>query len=455
MNTVISTAAVAFVLGCLTVSNASIAATEQNKIDQLGNTLTPVGAEQAGNAAGTIPPWEGGLKTPPAGYQKGMHHPDPFADDKLLFKIDQSNVDKYADNLSAGQIALIRRFADYHIPVYPTRRSAAYPEYVYDAIKQNGQRAKLSDDRTSVSGAAISSPFPVPTVAEEVIFNHVYRWRPDHVRTVYQAVSNRFGEHTMVLLEESILFDYSKEGVAPEEIERSNVLFKFMQRVVAPSRLAGSILLVHETADQVKEPRRIWVYNTGQRRVRRAPNVGYDNPGTASDGMRTNDNFDMFNGAPDRYDWQLLGKKEMYIPYNTYKLHSDKLAYDDVLRPNHLNPEHLRYELHRVWVVEATLKEGLRHVYKKRVFYIDEDTWQIAIVDHYDGRDQLWRMAEAHAMVYYEVPLPLHTLEVFYDFSAERYLVLGLDNQQDMYQFDVTLQTNMFTPQALRRMGRK
>ena len=145
--------------------------------------------------------------------------------------------------------------------------------------------------------------------------------------------------------------------------------------MTAPARLAGGILLVHETLDQVKKPRDAWLYNPGQRRVRRAPQVAYDNPGTAADNMRTTDQLDMFNGAPDRYDWKLVGKREIYVPYNSYRLQDPKLKYKDIITPLHINPDHLRYELHRVWVVEATLQTGERHIYKKRVFYIDEDSW--------------------------------------------------------------------------------
>lgn len=219
--------------------------------------------------------------------------------------------------------------------------------------------------------------------------------------------------------------------------------------------MAGNVLLVHETLNQVKEPRAAWVYNPGQRRVRRAPNVAYDNPGTAADSLRTSDQFDMFNGAPDRYDWKLVGKKEMYIPYNNYLLHSDKLKYKDILTPLHVNPEYLRYELHRVWIVEATLREGSRHLYKKRTFYIDEDSWQIMAADNYDNRDQLWRVSEAHSINYYEVPTFWTTLETHYDLQSGRYLALGLDNESEMYDFGITRTDQDYSPGALRRAGRR
>src|SRR5690606_9217560 len=171
------------------------------------------------------------------------------------------------------------------------------------------------------------------------------------------------------------------------------------------ARLAGNVLLVHETIDQVSEPRRAWIYNSGQRRVRRAPQVAYDGPGTAADGLRTADNYDLYNGSPDRYNWSFKGKKELYIGYNSYKLDEKGLPYDDIIKPGHINQDLTRYELHRVYEVEATLREGTRHIYAKRVFYFDEDSWMASVIDHYDGRGNLWRVAEAHQMFYYHVPV--------------------------------------------------
>jgi hypothetical protein len=183
--------------------------------------------------------------------------------------------------------------------------------------------------------------------------------------------------------------------------------------------------------------------------------VAYDNPGTASDAMRTTDQFDMFNGAVDRYDWKLVGKKEIYVPYNAYKLDGDEIKIKDILTPQHINQDYPRYELHRVWVVDATLKEGARHIYKRRTFYVDEDSWQILVVDQYDNRDQLWRVSEGHALNYYEVPTLWTALEVHTDLQAGRYLAIGLDNQYPPYKFNIKRTEADFTPDALRRSGRR
>jgi hypothetical protein len=429
-------------------------ATAQSAAD-LGKSLTPLGAEKAGNAAGTIPAWDGGITAPPAGYKSGDHHPDPYADDKPSATINAANAEQYADNLTEGHKALLARYAStYKMPVYPTRRSASAPQDIYDATKANVGSAKLADGGNGVSGASRGAPFPLPKNGQEVIWNHLLRYRGlGGLRKVGQVAPTRSGNYTLVQLEEKFLWNYHQLGAATESV--GNVMAYFEQKVTAPARLAGTILMVHETLDQVKESRRAWVYNTGQRRVRRAPQVAYDNPGTASDGMRTSDQLDMFNGAIDRYDWKLVGKREVYVPYNSYKLHSDSLKVADIVTPMHINQEHSRYELHRVWVVEATLKEGKRHIYAKRRFYVDEDSWAVLVVDQYDNRGRLWRVSEGHSINYYDILSFWSTLEVHMDLLSGRYLAHGLDNENEMYDFSYQSKSGDYTPAALRRRGRR
>ncbi|EJI85338.1 hypothetical protein AEST_16770 [Alishewanella aestuarii B11] len=442
--------AVALVFSC----NA-LAKLPADQVARLGQDLTPVGAEKAGNAAGTIPEWTGGILAAPAGYKPGDHHPNPFADDKILFTITKANLEQYRQFLSPGQIALFDLYPDtFKMNIYPTRRSASFPQYFYDATKKIAANAELVEGGNGLRNAAIGIPFPIPSNGLEAIWNHIVRYRGVAAsRNGGQAAPTAQGAYTIIGFDEQIMFKYSHPDATPEVLQSENILFRFKQSVTTPARLAGTALLVHETMDQVATPRQAWTYNTGQRRVRRAPNVAYDAPGTASDGLRTTDDFDMFNGSPDRYNWELKGKREMYIAYNDYKLHSNNLKYSDILMPGHINPEHVRYEKHRVWVVEATLKEGTRHVYGKRVFFIDEDSWQIHVADLYDNRGDLYRVAVAHGLNYYEVPTHWSTLEVYHDLNSRRYIAIGLDNEDKMYDFSVTLSDNDFTPASLRREG--
>jgi hypothetical protein len=431
---------------------AKITADEAAK---LGAELTPLGGEKAGNADGSIPAWTGGITSAPAGYSAGDFHPDPYAGEKPEFVITAANYQQYADQLSEGLKKMFQTYPDtFKLPVYKTHRSASNPQFVYDATKENATRATLLDDGNGMAGAAVGIPFPIPANGLEAIWNHIARYRgPAVQRNGGQAAVTAGGDYNVIGFDEQLLIQYSQENATPESLLENNVLFMFKQKVTKPARLAGTALLVHETLDQVKEPRKAWTYNTGQRRVRLAPNIAYDTPGTAADGLRTTDDFDMFNGSPNRYNWELKGKKEMYVAYNNYTLHGDTVSYEDILKPNHVNPDLTRWEKHRVWVVEATLKEGLRHIYQKRVFYIDEDSWQIQLADMYDNRGELYRVAVAYGVNYYEVPTQWSTLDVYHDLNSRRYLAIGLDNEEKMYDFSITPREAEFTPQALRREG--
>jgi hypothetical protein len=440
------------VLLVLLVCVVEAVAAAQFTAQDLGKTLTPLGGEQAANTDNSIPPWEGGITTPPAAYHVGDHHPDPYADDEPLFNITAKNVSQYQDRLSPGQIAMLKQYASFRMPVYATHRSASVPQRIYDATRANAQNARLVDDGNGISGAVAGIPFPIPQNGLQAIWNHILRYRGEAVsRHIGQAAVTAKGAYTMVRYEDEFLFVYNGKDTTPETLH--NKIFYFMQTITAPARIAGRILLAHETINMVREPRAVWVYNPGQRRVRRAPEVVYDSPPPGTDGLRTVDQFDMFNGAPDRYDWQLQGKREMYVPYNSYKLHAKGIPYDDILKPGHINPKYTRYELHRVWVVDARLKKGMRHLYARRTFYIDEDSWQILAIDQYDERGQIWRVSEAYPINYYEVPVLWSTVEVHYDLQSRRYLAFGLNNNEPVYDFSIQRNPGDYTPAALRRAG--
>lgn len=442
------------VLALSLLSISVMAAVSPDDAAKLGNSLTPVGAEMAGNADGSIPAWTGGLPTNAGAADPRGFLADPFANEQPLFTITAQNVDQYKDKLTPGQLAMFKRYPEsYKMPVYPTHRSANLPAAVLEATKQNAVNTKMVQGGNGLENFQTANPFPIPQNGLEVIWNHITRYRGGSVRRlVTQATPQANGSYSLVYFQDEFVFRDALTDYDPSKA--GNVLFYFKQRVTAPSRLAGNVLLVHETLDQVKEPRLAWLYNAGQRRVRRAPQVSYDGPGTAADGLRTSDNLDMYNGAPNRYDWELVGKKEIYIPYNAYKLDSPDLKYSDIIKAGHINQDLTRYELHRVWHVTATLKSGERHIYAKRDFYIDEDTWQAALIDHYDGRGTLWRVAEAHAQHYYDKQVPWYTVETLYDLLSGRYLALGMKNEEKQaYDFNYKASGSDFTPAALRQSG--
>ncbi|WP_077044951.1 DUF1329 domain-containing protein [Pseudomonas sp. KK4] len=441
------------VLGLSLLATSVMAAVPAAEADKLGKSLTPMGAEMAGNADGSIPAWKPLAKNAGTVDSKGFLS-NPFASEKPLFTITAQNVEQYKDKLAPGQYAMFKRYPEtFKMPVYPSHRGSTVPDDVFAAIKRNATNTNLVSGGNGLENFETAVPFPIPKSGVEVIWNHITRYRGGSVtRLVTQATPQPNGSFSLVYFEDQFVFRDKMKDYDPKN--PGNILFYFKQKVTAPARLAGGVLLVHETLDQVKEPRSAWVYNAGQRRVRRAPQVSYDGPGTAADGLRTSDNLDMYNGAPDRYDWKLEGKKEMYIASDSYKLDDPNLKYADIIKAGHINQDLARYELRRVWHVVATLKEGQRHIYAKRDFYIDEDTWQAAVIDHYDGRGQLWRVAEAHAEDYYDKQVPWYALEALYDLQSGRYLALGMKNEEkSAYNFGFQATTSDFTPAALRQDG--
>ena len=426
----------------------------QAEIDSLGTTLTPIGAQKEGNAAGTIPEWTGGLPTDAGQSLPNNFLESPFKDDQPEFVITAQNYQQYKDNLTPGQVALFERYPEtFRMPIYKTERTVGFPQSVYDQVKATAGQAKLVNGGDGISNFAHGSfAFPIPKSGAEVVWNHNTRYRLNIHRWYMQAMPQTNGSFTLIKMEEEV--GYPEQMSDVDASTMPNTLLFFKQRVNAPARLAGNVLLVHDSLDQLKEPRMAWVYNAGQRRVRRAPQVAYDGPGTASDGMRTSDNFSMYNGAPDRYDWTLVGKKEIYIPYNSGKLTEPGVQYADVLQAGHINPDFTRFELHRVWEVQGNVKDGQRHMYAQRNFFVDEDSWMISLADHYDGRGTLWRVGEGHLGFNYQQKIPGYSIETLYDLLAGRYIALGMYSEENSApQYDFAPSYSQFTPAALRASG--
>lgn len=442
--TLISASASASATAAVSVENANL----------LGTKLTPLGAERSGNSENTIPEWTGGLPTNTGARDANGFLANPFPDDKPLFTIDATNVELHKALLSPGQLAMFKHYPNtYRMPIYKSRRTVALPESVYRETLNNALNARLAEGGEGLENFRMAYPFPIPQNAQEVVWNHITRYRGGTMRRIsVQAAPQKDGSFTPVFFQQQFAYSSALKDYDPNNL--GNVLFYFKEKVIAPARLAGNVLLVHETLNQSREPRLAWLYNAGQRRVRRAPQVAYDGPYPASEGQRVGDNFDMFNGAQDRYDWKLIGKRELYIPYNSFNLDSPMLKYDEILDAGHLNPQHTRYELHRVWQVEATLKPGERHIYAKRVFFLDEDSWQISVADHYDGRETLWRLAEGHLQPYYDIQVPWLAVETLYDLINGRYIVSGMKNEErHAVEFGFKSSTADFTPGSLRVSG--
>ncbi len=444
---------IAAALALVLASGLAVAKVPKEEADRMlpGGDLTPMGAERAGNAAGTIPEWTGGL--PHKDVPVGDRHENLFADDEVLFTIDASNYQQYAEQLSEGAKAMFERYPEtFRMHVYPTRRSASNPQKVYDWNYENALNAELTDDgKYGLLNVVGGNPFPIPQSGAEAVWNHTIRYRSDgEIYYANQAVVETDGGYVLNVQYRELSYAY---GTVWYEPERNNILLRAIQRTEAPPRLAGQMTLSVATINPTVEPAMAWSYNPGQRRVRRAPEYAYDAP--TADGLMTRDQSDGYGGALDRYNWTLHGKKEMYIGYNGYNFQVDQseIREEDMILPGHLNQDLARYELHRVWVVEANVKPTERHIYAKRVFYIDEDSWTIAQADIYDGQGNLWRYQDGQIFNMYTIPLMTTTVQATYDLNSGRYSAEGLDNRYPPRDYTYFQPPSYWTPQRLRTMG--
>jgi hypothetical protein len=394
---------------------------------QLGTTLTAVGAEKTGNKEGTIPEYTGGIKAP-ADFKAGSgFRPDPFANEKPRLVITGKDAAANADKLTEGTKELLKRYPTMRVDVYPTHRTVAVPQRILDNTAKNATGAKTIEGGMALENVVAGYPFPIPKTGSEAIWNHLLRYSGlgyDGVRYDNWNVDSA-GVPTLAVTGNAFwawpIYDPKKTGViaASDPYWMTKILY------VGPARRNGEGLLLVDAVNPFKQPRKAWQYLPGQRRVKLAPDLAYDTPNPATAGASTWDDLSVFNGGIDRFDWKLIGKKEMYIPYGNYRLTYNKSA-ADVTKPNHINPDLVRWELHRVWVVEAALKPDKRHVYSKRVFYLDEDSWMAVASDEYDARGQLYRSSYAYQSYSYDVQAPFGDTTAIYDFNSGLYAVTGL-----------------------------
>jgi hypothetical protein len=433
-----------------------------DEIRSLGTTLTPMGAEKEGNKDGTIPPYSGKWLGVPPGVNfpgTGSVHPDPYAGEKPLFVITAQNMAQYADRLSEGAKAMFKKYpATFKMPVYPSHRDFRYPDKVYANVKENAASAEISNDGMTLSGAYGGPAFPIPKSGLELLWNTQTPFRANNEIAVYdQAVVYPGGNMAWGRT------DYRMIGAANDtSIDRKTFLAGgnatpisyFHTKTLVPEREKGTIIVGFQTNDFVKYPRQAWSYNPGTRRVRQAPEFGFDMP-QGPGGFRTVDDDRLFNGSPERYDWKILGKKEIYIPYHGNKLDDPKLKYADMLTKGHINPDLMRYELHRVWILEAKLKPGMRHQYAKRIFYVDEDTWNAVMADNYDARGELWRVSMVNLVYAYELQAYHVRVALYHDLLSGAYMADRLINEQPKKPRLNTgeLKPSDYTPDAARRAG--
>lgn len=438
---------------CATGAWAAVSADEAK---QLGTTLTAVGAEKAGNKEGTIPEYTGGMTAAPADFKKGTGlRSDPFANEKPRLVITAKDVAAHADKLTEGTKELMKRYpATMRVDVYPTHRTVVLPKYILDNVAKNAVGTKSVDNGLGVENMLPGTPFPIPKTGSEVMWNHLMRytgvanamkydnWNVDSAGVQTHSTSGD-------LFNQYPLFDPARKDVVAKE---TDPYFQLKLYYTGPARRAGEAIMAIDSVNAIKQPRRAWQYLPGQRRVKLAPDLAYDTPNPGTAGTSVYSDAFVFNGAQDRFNFKLIGKKEMYVLYNGYRLMYAKPS-NGPATPSHVSPDWMRFELHRVWVVEATLKPDKRDIYSKRVFYVDEDSWIALAADQYDAKGQLYRSTIGNLTFSYDVGALSIENYTFYDFVSGSYSLVGGVGAYDGIRYVEPLAEIKWAPETLAGSG--
>ncbi len=452
----------------LSLSLSAVGATEkmsQENVARLGKDLNPIGGIKAGSEDGLLPEWTGSVVGLPQGLKwdgPGTPYPDPWPEETPLFVISSDNMEQYRDRLSPGQIAMLETYPEtFRMPVYPGHREFAfYPEF-YQKVLYNAQNSELINDNEGITGFVGGAAFPVPATGAQVVWftrtTGAYESTDGEYSDIAVFPNGTRSTRRSRFLQESPYA--SRKNPINAEYAYPN-LGEFagyiMTHVTEPARDKGLITVVLEPYDYAKNAREVWRYLPGSRRVRRAPTVGFDTP-DGPGGLKTVDEVRGFNGSMERFDWQLLGRQEIFVPYHNYRFDDPGLSYDELLTKFHANPEYMRYELKRVWVAEATLREGERHIYGKRRIYVDEDTGFTLITENYDGHGELWKVVLTNTIYDYGGQAYTRRAQMYHDLRAGAYLAERLINDSAPLLYDVNPIKGPahFSPSNIRKLGKR
>lgn len=452
-------AAIAPILLGTAVALAKVSAEEAAALE---TTLTPIGADPAANADGSIPAYTGSMKGLPPGLEyggPGTPYPDPYADDPILHRITAQNMAEFEAFLAPGLQAMFAAYPDtFQVHVYPSHRDGAYSERFVEKAKYNAVNAELYNGEDGIRGFTGSVAFPIPKTGAEVMWNSRTSGPNYTLAGTYSDIAV-FSNGARSVRKSTLMSEYPyvnpQNKVGMEEPELGHWAANVMTHVHEPMRDKGTITSIFEPYDYITHAREAWRYVPGSRRVRRAPTVGYDTP-DGPGGFITVDDTLGFNGAMDRFEWTLLGKQELFVPSHNYSFDEKGLSYDTLLTPYHVNPDYVRFEKHRVWAVEANLREGMRHIYGKRRFYVDEDSWNIVMTENYDGRGELWKVVLINSIYEYNVQGYVNRAMTFHELRAGGYITIRLIN--DGEQMDYTAEpkgSNYYAPTNVRKLGRR
>ena len=414
--------------------------------------LTPVGAEAAASADGAIPTYTDGLRAFSArrSQNRGERLNHPYAADAPLFAIDQTSMDNHAALLSAGHKQLLSTHDSYRIAVYPTRRSVSFPQEIEQASLGNEASARLVN-ADEIEGVTSGVPFRRPKTGVEVIWNHRLRYRGQaHDWVFHRGVRHESGDLELNQARWMFQAHYNRLA-ASRQSARDDMIYQALLFLEPAEEYPRFQIVAHESLSPGVARRKLWGNISPRSKTTLIPGDN-DALGIFSRKIRFGDMFDVFSGITDAYVYKLIGKREMIVPYNAFAFLVDVgLLPEDVLTPDHLNPDFARYERHRVWVVEASLREGKGHTFDRRVFYVDEDSWAILMVDCYtDGN--LVRFQEGHLLPVYPTESVAYAPHVVYQFDIPRYFATRLPLNARPPKFDdPDVLSARINPSALRR----
>jgi hypothetical protein len=435
------------------------------EVARLGVDLNPMGGIKAGSEDGLMAQWTGSVVGLPKGLKwdgPGTPYPDPWPDEKPLFTITRDNMEQYRARLSPGQIALFETYPEtFRMPVYPGHRDFAfYPEF-YEKVRYSAEHGELINNDEGITGFIGGAAFPVPATGPEVVW---------FTRTTnpYETIDGEYSDIAVFpngtrstrrskFLQESPYGSRTNPISAEYEYPKLGPFAGYIMTYVnEPARDKGMITAVIEPYDYSANQREVWRYLPGSRRVRRAPTVGFDTP-DGPGGLKTVDEVRGFNGAMERFDWQLLGRQEIFVPYHNYRFDDPELSYDELLTRFHANPDYMRYELKRVWVAEGTLREGERHIYGKRRVYVDEDTGFTLITENYDGHGELWKVVLTNSIYEYGGQAYARRSQMYHDLRAGAYIAEELINDSAPMLYDISPMKGpaYFTPSNIRKLGKR
>ncbi|WP_077032925.1 DUF1329 domain-containing protein [Pelomonas sp. KK5] len=419
---------IAIGLGLACNACMATAAVGADEAAQLGRQLTPWGAEAAGNKAGTIPAFSDAKRPASPAYdaKKPGVRPDPFADEKPLYSVTAANLAQYKDVVSPGIQEMLHKYPGFRLDVYPTHRMQRYPKAVIENSLKNATACKTTPDGQMLEGCLPGVPFPIPKTGAEVVWNHTLRYTSPSMDARWSSYTVDAGGGVTLVGESPGFYQYPI--YLPENIGKpvgpDSVVWRTFYENVAPARKVGEKGVFVTSVDAKKYPAKVWQYLPGQRRVKLAPDLAYDTPNPQSSGGALMDESYAFMGAMDRFDFKLVGKRELLVLANPYRFSDGSLPVEKKYTKSFPNPDVMRWELRRVWEVEATLKPGLRHAYKTRKFFFDEDSPGCGIGEGYDAAGKIWRVATCVYTPWYETSDQGHSeLNFFFDLQSGTYVV--------------------------------